>query len=64
LARAAGEFALRMPPEASLREPLAGHGLPRTMTAQGLAVLDWSDAFQAWRQAYGRAVARLGGKPA
>ena len=36
LTRAAGEFALRMPPEQALREPLDRHGMPGTMTAQGL----------------------------
>jgi pyrroline-5-carboxylate reductase len=64
LTRAAGEFALRMTPEDSLREPLDRHGTPGTMTAQGLAVLDRRGAFEAWQQAYGRAIARLRGEPA
>jgi pyrroline-5-carboxylate reductase len=62
LTRAAGEFALRMPPEEPLREPLDRHGMPGTMTAQGLAVLDRLKAFEAWQQAYGRAIARLKGE--
>jgi len=62
LTRAAGEFALRMPPEEPLREPLDRHGMPGTMTAQGLAVLDRLKAFEAWQQAYGRAIARLRGE--
>ena len=64
LTRAAGEFALRAPAAESIREPLDKHGMPGTMTAQGLAVLDRLQAFQAWRQAYGRAIDRLKGKPA
>lgn len=62
LTRAAGEFALRMPPAEPLREPLDRHGMPGTMTAQGLAVLDRLQAFAAWQQAYGRAIARLKGE--
>ena len=62
LTRAAGEFALRMPPQEALREPLDRHGMPGTMTAQGLAVLDRLKAFEAWQQAYGRAMARLRGE--
>jgi pyrroline-5-carboxylate reductase len=61
LTRAAGEFALRAPPEESIREPLDKHGMPGTMTDQGLAVLDRLTAFEAWQQAYGRAIARLKG---
>jgi hypothetical protein len=38
--------------------------MPGTMTAQGLAVLERLQAFGAWRQAYGRAMDRLNGKPA
>ena len=64
LTRAAGEFALLAPPEDSIREPLDRHGMPGTMTAQGLAVLERLQAFQAWRQAYGRAIDRLKGRPA
>jgi pyrroline-5-carboxylate reductase len=64
LTRAAGEFALRAPPEDSLREPLDKHGMPGSMTAQGLAVLERLQAFEAWRQAYGRAIDRLKGTPA
>ena len=64
LTRAAGEFALRAPPEESIREPLDKHGMPGTMTAQGLGVLERLQAFAAWRQAYGRAIDRLKGKPA
>jgi pyrroline-5-carboxylate reductase len=61
LTRAAGEFALRMAPERSLRTPLDHHGIPGTMTAQGLAVLERLQGFAAWQQAYGRALARLRG---
>ena len=62
LTRAAGAFALRMPPDEPLREPLDRHGMPGTMTAQGLAVLERLQAFEAWQQAYGRAIARLRGE--
>lgn len=63
LTRASGEFALRLPPEEPLREPLDRHGMPGTMTAQGLAVLDRLQAFEAWQQAYGRAIVRLRSEP-
>jgi pyrroline-5-carboxylate reductase len=39
LTRAAAEFALRRPPEESIRRPLDEHGTPGSMTAQGLEVL-------------------------
>lgn len=57
--RAASEFVLRRPAGASVRGPLDEHGVPGTMTAQGMAVLEEAGGLDAWRKGYERALTRL-----
>ncbi|MGE0213141.1 MAG: NAD(P)-binding domain-containing protein [Parvibaculaceae bacterium] len=57
--RAAAEFVLRRSAGAPVRGPLDEHGVPGTMTAQGMGVLEEAGGLEGWRQGYERALARL-----
>ncbi len=58
LTRTAGAYAAAADPALTMRVPLDENGTAGTMTAQGMAVLDASDAFAPWAQAVAAAIRR------